>query len=134
MSTNEGTTPRKSQRISRLEDFLSEKAATCQMRSWNDFTAPVTIPPELFPALMTGRPELLEGLKPRALSEDECKSIYELIVTLIKTNMALREHAELLAQSVSTWAGAFRHLEKVGVSIQHFANFRSPDGADGDAM
>lgn len=113
----------KSRRTEALDAFIDECGTKCTLTGWNAFVEELAVPPDMFPALVTNRPELLKAAKPRAMSAEEVAVLYKLIAGLIETNSALREHAEMLAQSVDSWADAFKQLRSVGNKIQRFANF-----------
>jgi hypothetical protein len=102
-------------------DRLVEKG---KLDSWTDFVDALNVPNDLFPALMSNRPELVVLVKPRALSTDEHKVYLDLIGGLMKTNAALREHASQLARLTSNWADAFTALRNVGQRIERFANYK----------
>jgi hypothetical protein len=81
------------------------------------------IPAELYPALATGRPELIKLAAPRDLTATEAEALYKIIGCLIETNVALREHAAQLAVFVGQWSDAFKHLRSLGDRINRFAMF-----------
>jgi hypothetical protein len=79
------------------------------------------------PALGAGT----QAIQPRALTAAEAKPLFDIIASLMGTNMALREHAEQLAQFTHNWAEAFKQLRAVGYRIERFANFEHDDGENG---
>jgi hypothetical protein len=107
-----------------LDEQVTDLAARCRLKDWSYYIESIELPNDVLPALMTGRPELLQHLQPRALTEEETAKLYKALGALIETNMALREHAEQLAQLTANWAQQFRGLQGVGNKIQNFANFR----------
>jgi hypothetical protein len=107
-----------------LDAQVTELAERCRLKDWSYYIEEIELPNDVLPALMTGRPELLKHLKPRPLTEEETAKLYKALAALIETNMALREHAEKLAQLTDNWAQQFRGLQGVGNKIQNFANFR----------
>lgn len=98
------------------------------MRTWRDFERVMDVPVDLMPAITTGRSELVTLAKPRALTEVECKTLYEMIGVLIDTNQRLREHAQevaLLAKAGrQQLLGGFKNLDH----LVQFASF--DDGAE----
>lgn len=116
-----------------LDDLITELSQRCRLDGWEAYVRELDLPIELMPALMTGRPELLMLLKPRAMTEEEVRKLYQLIGTLMETNFALQEHAQQISQQVSIWLDAFKHLNSVGRRIGHFANFRRTDAGERDA-
>lgn len=107
-----------------LDKQVTDLSDRCRLKDWSYYIESIELPQDVLPALMTGRPELLQHLKPRALTEEETAKLYKALAALIETNMALREHAQQLAQLTDNWAQQFRGLEGVGNKIQNFANFR----------
>lgn len=124
----------KANKAQEMEELLQRLSQECRLDSWTSFIEPVDVPRELYVALQTGRPELLSLLQPRAMTEQEVANLYTLISVLIRTNMALREHAAEVAHMVKIWGDAFKHLHSVGRRIEDFAQFRSAtseeDGTD----
>jgi len=107
-----------------LDNQITDLAERCRLRDWSHYIESIELPQDVLPALMTGRPELLRTVRPRALTEDEAAKLYKAMAGLIETNMALREHAEQLAQLTNNWAQQFAGLHGVGEKIQRFANFK----------
>jgi hypothetical protein len=89
----------------------------------NFFTQAVDMPADLAAAIITSRPELLRAVRPRALTEDECSVLYNLLSTLIETNMALREHAQEVATMTKNMMGGFTTVAMVADQLKGFANF-----------
>ena len=112
-------------RIDTLNEFITKVDEASPLDCWTAFIEEMQVPREIALAIHTGRPELLALAKPRALSEAECKILYDLIGNLIRTNVALRQHAEHTATMVENWATAFKGLRRIGDDIVEFANFRS---------
>jgi hypothetical protein len=106
-----------------LDIKIKRLAEQCKLDSWTSFVDEMKIPGDLYPALASGRAELLRLVQPRDLSADEAKVLLNIIATLMNTNMALREHAEQLALFTHNWADAFKQLKSVGERIERFANF-----------
>jgi hypothetical protein len=113
-----------------LENDIRRLASECKLDSWTMFVDEMKVPGDIYPALATGRPELIKLIQPRELAADEAKVLFDIIGTLINTNMALREHASQVAHFMDTWADAFKHLHSVGDKVQRFANFRHDDVED----
>jgi hypothetical protein len=111
-----------------LDEQIKRLAKECKLDSWTAFVDPVDVPGDFYPALASGRPELIKLIQPRALSADETKALFQIIASLIGTNMALREHAEQLALFTHNWADAFKALHSVGERIERFARFEHDDG------
>jgi hypothetical protein len=106
-----------------LDERIAELSARCKLDGWSSFVETLSLPQDVYPALLTGRPELLRLVQPRALSADEAGKLLKALGVLIETNMALREHAEQMAQLVDNWSGMFAGLHSTGEKIQRFANF-----------
>lgn len=102
------------------------------LANWTSFIEELQVPGDLYPALMTGRPELLRAVQPRALTADEAAVLYRLIAGLMGTNSALRMHAQEVAKLVQAWGGAFKTLSSVGQRIERFANFQPSEQEDDD--
>lgn len=106
-----------------LDERIKQLAVNCKLDAWTAFVNEMQVPGDIYPALASGRPELIALIQPRALSADEAKPLFDIIASLIGTNMALREHAEQLALFAHNWADAFKALHSVGQRIERFANF-----------
>lgn len=117
-------------RAQQLDNEIKRLASACQLDGWNAFVDDILVPGDIYPALASGRPELIKLIQPRALSADEAKVLFDIIASLIGTNMALREHAQRVAQFTDNWADAFKALHSVGNRIQRFANFEHDEGGD----
>jgi hypothetical protein len=89
----------------------------------NFFTQAVDMPADLAAGIITSRPELLRAVRPRALNEQECAVLYNLLSTLIETNMALREHAQEVATMTKNMMGGFTTVNRVADQLKSFANF-----------
>jgi hypothetical protein len=112
------------ERMDYLNELIRKADEETALRSWAELTDSVTVWPEVYAALMTGRPQLLESLRPRALSVSECEVLFGLIKTLVKTNHALQTHAQQLSRMVANWSGAFTQLHSTGQDIVNFASFK----------
>jgi hypothetical protein len=119
--------PKKQLAADKLNERLVELIALGRLNSWNSFIEELQVPGDLQAALLTGRGTLVKIAPPRALSAEECETLYKLIGGLIDTNAALREHAAEVAHLVDLWAGSFTQLDTLGRRIQHYANFRVPE-------
>ena len=93
------------------------------LEGWQRYLRDLKVPEELLPAIMTQRPQLMP--KPKQLSAEQCGVLYEIIGTLLDTNMALQEHTRETAQLVDAWLSAFKGLSSLGAKIGDFANFRT---------
>src|SRR4051812_34789126 len=91
-----------------LQDDLVRLSKSCRLDNWTAFVNEMTVPADIYPALASGRPELIKIIQPRELTAAEAKALFDIVGTLIETNMALREHAERLAQLTDTWADSFK--------------------------
>lgn len=112
------------ERISENEQALRDLHE--KMSSWNEFVREMKVLPDLGPALSTGRVELLALAKPRPLSEEECKVLFDGFAVLIETNMVLRMHAQLLSQlAAQQYELAGGMVKKLG-ELAEFAEFRNP--------
>lgn len=129
---SKATTAKRAERKQHLNAVIDRAQDANLLESWNAFIAPFEVPMDVMPALMTGRTELLAAVQPRALSEVEARAMFGLVSVLIRTNVALREHAEALAHMVEIWSTSFKQLESVGHRIEAFANFRKSSADDGE--
>jgi hypothetical protein len=120
-------------------ELLERINRVSNLDSWNSFVESINVPGDMLPALMTGRPELLRIVKGRVLTADECTNVYKLVAVLIETNMALREHSQLVAQLTSNLLNGFTAIHSAGKRIDDFANFRikgieeNDEGAGGES-
>ena len=96
----------------------------------NYFTEAVNVPSDLAAAIITSRPELLRAVRPKALTVEECDALYKVLSTLIETNMALREHANEVAQMAKNMMGGFTTIQRVGEQIAAFASFNQARDED----
>jgi len=112
-----------SQRAIALDYFIRERGSSCQLESWTSFIREMQVPADLAAAFVTGRPELVKTVIPRAMDAREVKILLDLIANLLETNEALREHAHDVATSITIWAGSFKQLETVGRQLERFAKF-----------
>jgi len=113
------TKPSKTERLAAHVKELRERTS---LESWNAFIREMAVPSDLFPALMTGRTQLLP--KGRPLDASECQVLYNIIGTLMDTNAALREHTEQTGILVKEWGDAFKGLFTLASHIETFANLR----------
>ena len=100
------------------------------LESWNSFVRELNVPNDFIPAIAASRSELLRAVKPRAMSEEEAKVVFELVAGLIDTNIALRAHAQELATLVMNWQKMSRGMMTVAGQISDFANFRAGDDGE----
>jgi hypothetical protein len=107
---------------------LKEKAPL--LRSPSDLTEVVSVPNDLAMAFATGRVELLKLAQPRAMDADEVATLYNLIRVLLETNIALREHAEAVAQLAYTVHDNLRGVVGSAALLEAFADFRATDDAE----
>jgi hypothetical protein len=119
------------EKMNQLEEMVATTKS--KMNSWNSLVENVNVPLDFYAALMTGRPELLKVVKPRELTEDECRNVYNLIAVLIETNQELQKHANELSRMVNNWSGAFKQLHSVGQRIERFAKFQELNPEEDDA-
>ena len=125
MTTNKNA--KREAREEYLSNLIDQLSKSAKLDSLTSFVDEVRVPADIYAALQSGRPELIRIVQPRPLAEDDCRELYKLIAVLIETNMAFRAHAEQVAQLVNIWADAFKQLERVGLRIENFANFRHPE-------
>lgn len=107
----------------RLVARIRELAEDAKLDSWSSFVEELQVPSEVYPAVVTNRPQLLRAIPPRALSADEAAVLYKLIAGLIETNVALRQHASELASLVDNWLTLFKGITSGADRIQRFAHF-----------
>lgn len=117
----------KSQEAAQYLDAQLAQVKT-KLESWAAFVEAVDVPSDIYPALQTGRPELLKLANPRALTQEECAKLYQLLAVLIETNQALQQHSQEVGRLVNRWADAFKHLHSVGLRVTRYANFESQHG------
>lgn len=96
-----------------------------KLDSWNSFVEELQVPSEIYPALVTSRPELLAAVQPRDLPANEVGVLYKLIGGLLETNAALREHTERVAQLTGILNDSLKGFASAARSIHDFANFRT---------
>ena len=97
-----------------------------KLDAWNAFTEAMNVPSEFYPALQTGRTELLKLVQARPLTADECQQVFNMIRILIETNQALQAHASELANQVEIWAEQWKGLYRKVDEIKAFAQFETP--------
>lgn len=113
---------------------IADYRRDAKLDSWSSFVEALQVPNDLAVALMTGRYELVKAAKPRALTIDECATLYKLIAGLVETNAALREHTERVAMLTNRLNDALTGFASTAQSINDFANFRvTGESEDGDA-
>jgi hypothetical protein len=125
---------KKSDREAALDALITEIEASQagSMQSWNEFADVMKVPQDFFPALLTGRTELIDAVQPRDMTAEEVGHLLAVLKTLLKTNFLLREHAEQVSQMVGNWSDAFVQLNRVGGRIERFATFKSIRGDEND--
>jgi hypothetical protein len=109
--------------VERVAMEVAEYRSKAKLDSWNSFVEELQVPSELYPALVTNRPELLRLVQARPLTSDECAVIYKLVAGLLETNAALRLHTARVAQLTNNLNGAMKQFGSAAQSIQQFANF-----------
>lgn len=123
---------RRQDRDDALNELIDQIQSRTSLEHWNEFVRQVDVPSDLAAALMTGRQELVNLIKPRAMTEEEVSVLYTIIQVLIETNAALQMHARDTAKMVNIWANSFKQLHSLGQRIDHFANFRRTDEEYGE--
>lgn len=118
---------RKRSRSEQIGDLLADYISSAKIDSWAAFVGELQVPSDLYPALLTMRPELLKAVTPRALTADEHRTLLNLIAGLIETNVALRMHAQEVSTLANGWLDQFRGLDTVGRRIVAFAAFDRAD-------
>lgn len=113
----------KTGKAQKLDDMLKEFDIKRRLDSLNSLVEQVQLPADVYPALQTGRTELLKIMAPRPMSAEECAAVYKLLAVMIETNQALIDHGQQLAQLVSNWGAAFVQLNTIGNQIEQFARF-----------
>jgi hypothetical protein len=113
-----------------IADFRRE----AKLDSWASFVEALQVPNDLAVALMTGRHELVKAAQPRALTIEECATLYKLIAGLVETNAALREHTERVAILTNRLNDALTGFASTAQSINDFANFRVTGESGDDAL
>jgi len=108
----------------RYNQLLEELEAQGHLKAWSEYTRDVAAPPQVIAALTTGRVELLKLGRPRALTEEETKAVYDLIATLVETNMGLQRHAEAVAQLAQSMKWNARGIVAMIDQMDDFAHFR----------
>lgn len=107
------------------QDILDRlKAFECDLDDFTSFARVLNVPAEMVPAVMAGRPELMSLAKPRPLTQEDCRILYEMVGNLLETNAQLRRHAHLISSVVEDWILHFRGLAAVSRRIQEFASFQ----------
>lgn len=114
-----------------LDEAVIELARKATLESWGSFVEELQVPSEIYPALVTNRPELLRLAQPRALTAEEVGVLYRLIGGLLETNAALRAHASQVANLVHDWRAAVDGFVSTARKVENFAQFHHSDVADG---
>jgi hypothetical protein len=117
--------PRKLSGLERIAAEIEEFRDKAKLDSWNSFIDELQVPGDIYPALVTMRPELMPPA--RELSAAECRTLYTMIGGLIATNVALRQHTERVAQLTENLSGQMVGFQRVARQIELFANFRNPE-------
>jgi hypothetical protein len=120
MSTQKKQKP---DRRAELDADIARLSKAAKLDGWAAFVRELDIPMDIYPAIASGRTELLAMIRPRDYSKEEMVKIFKLIAGLIETNVALREHAEQTSHLVDIWSDAFKQLESLGQRIKRFATF-----------
>ena len=115
--------PRKLAAIERIAEEIRSYRESTKLDSWNSFVEGLQVPGDLYPAVLTNRPQLVLAATPRELSKDECAVLYKLIAGLLETNAALREHTERVGQLTENLNAAMTNFVRVAQQIKLFANF-----------
>ena len=123
----QGLTPRKPSTLERLTIEIAELRGKAKLDSWNAYVTELQVPGDLYPALLTNRPELMATVPRRPLNEHECDVLYKLIGGLLETNAALREHTARVAQLTENLASQMTGFMAVARQVEMFANFRNPE-------
>lgn len=118
--------PKKTHSSPAKQDRSEVLKRVAKLEGPDSFTDFVSMPTDLAAAVLTGRPELLRIVKPRALNVEECEIIFKLLATYIETNMALREHAHELAVMTRNMLSGFTTVHSIGQQIADFGDFREP--------
>lgn len=103
-----------------------------QLDSWNSWVREAQVPGELSMAILTGRLELLKLAKPKPLTEEECKVLYELLGVLIETNLTLQQHSLLVAELSSQIGNHVGAAVGQASKLKEYANFRNPVEEEGE--
>ena len=115
-----------------MDVAIIELARKAKLDAWNAFVEELKVPSELFPALMTNRPEMVRLAPRRPLSAEEADALYNLIAGLIETNSALREHAAQVATLVQDWMSGIHGLISTARKVRQFARFEHNGITEGD--
>jgi len=121
---------RKPSSAERLAQEITDLRERSKLDSWTSFVEELTVPAELYPAVMANRAALVKAAVPRDMSKDEVAVLFKLIAGLIETNQALREHTERVAQLTSNLNGQIVGFHRVAQQIEDFANFRNAEPTD----
>jgi hypothetical protein len=115
--------PRKLSAIERLAEEIKSYREAAKLDSWTAFVDELQVPGDLYPGVVTNRPQLIKAATPRELSKDECAVLYNLIAGLLETNAALREHTERVGQLTENLNSQLTGFMRVAHQIKLFANF-----------
>lgn len=120
--------------LKELDERVVELSKQAKLDSWNSFVEELQIPSEVYPALLTNRPELIRLARPRPLNEEEVAALYKLIAGLLETNQALRLHAQQVGDMTREFSGALRGVITTAVKLKRFAQFRHDEVDDEDEL
>lgn len=98
----------------------------------NELVREIEVPPDLLPALSTGRFELLKLAKPRDMNAKEVEVLLKIIGTYAETNAALVRHAEWIGELAEQVRGHFMGLNRSFDTLRSFAKFQIPVQEDGE--
>lgn len=101
---------------------------TSMETGWNDVEIDVdNVPPDLMPAIMTNRRELL-GNAARDMNAKEVAGVLGVLGAYMEANQLLRRHCELVAQRAENVAGAIDGLTVNLNTLKRFAHFDETEG------
>lgn len=123
-----------SQITDHLEEQIAKISAAPSLDSWSSLVEEVQCPPEVFAAIMTGRPEVLRAAPATSLEPAQVRELYKVLAVLIETNAALQKHAHGLSDLTREWSRTFKGLIRLARATEDYAAFRVPskDGDDHD--
>jgi len=102
-----------------------------RLKASNEFTADVSVPPDLYPGFAASRPVLLRAWQERAFSAEESRQVVDALATLLETNQALREHAAAVEQQVTNVRTLLKGAMTSVQRLRDLAAFRTPtEGED----
>lgn len=118
--------------VERIGIEIADYRRKAKLDSWNSFVEELQVPSDLYPAIMSNRPELVRAVRPRDLPAYQVEILYKLIAGLIETNAALRQHTERVAQLTDNLNAAMTQFTRAALSIQQLANFTVSDNTGDD--